>query len=403
MSVTALKMIKALKWGGTGLLAGLFTLGLHHWSVQLTESTQFENALRWSTQITSQAEGLFLAARQRGERDPVGIVVSALSQGSEPRVMRVTRFNPSMGPVGFHSLPEKKIFEYAKMLTSDEQNGIRIEIEARPARYLGARTSLQNDLLVLFTFLLNFIFLHFTVSATLPGKWSIRGEPIDDAEEIAVAVLQLHPQSPAAQTQSQPDSDFVREWIREATVLLSGLGARVRDLISEARNLTVSASKSRSTVDDLRGRIHGQLNQIRESRASVKLSEQLALQSETLTLNLVIEAARLGPDAQKLGRMCEELHLLIKKLRIQNLGNDTLIRKSEVDFEPLATDADVAFHAYEEIFQAAGKMDEHIRKTTETLLRHAKLNQKLNQSLPALPASAEKATTPPPFRKDRAS
>jgi hypothetical protein len=104
----------------------------------------------------------------------------------------------------------------------------------------------------------------------------------------------------------------------------------------------------------------------------------------------VIEAARLGPEGQHLSGAAEQLYKLVQRMRKQNQANEGTMARIEVQLEPWATDADLAFQSYEDVFRATGAMDGHIRKTTETLLAQAKMIQGLNQRLaaeaPAVPA-----------------
>jgi hypothetical protein len=174
----------------------------------------------------------------------------------------------------------------------------------------------------------------------------------------------------------------IADWIRETKSLLTQMGVHIREMVRQANLLTQNAAQSRAQLGALRERIHAGLREMREARRAMRDGDQALIQAEVLALNLVIEAARVGGErGEAVAEMAERLQRLIQKASRVQSRNSAVLARLEAQTEPMATDADLAWHASEPVFQASQAMDEHIRKTTETLIGQAKLVQEVNKKL----------------------
>ena len=349
------KLVRTL---GAVVIAICCTAGVYSLDRASSRSSQKENSLPLLRQIAAQSEGLFFYARQKSENDPIGWTINYLSQGTEPRVMHLLRVHTSPGqlPEIFEFQSEKHLFEYTRILIPENGDGIKIQLEAPYIGFLGTKTRFVNDLLAL----LCFGFFLGTVFQISNRIWSRTA-----TEEIPVPILK----------------SIVVDWIRESKTLLSGLGISVRDLIKEARNIVIAATQSRKITAQLKKDLAREFEEVKTSRVSLIDFDRHAVQSESITLNLVIEASRLGDEGKKLGKMCEELHSLIKKMRAQNLLSEASVARIADHFEPLIAEAEQAFHSYEEVFKATKGMDAYIQSTSAGLLDQAKQFGKLRKQM----------------------
>jgi hypothetical protein len=333
--------------------AALLTAAAYFADARSSANSTQDSALRWARQIASQAEGMVFAARQKGEDDPVAWAVGYLTQGTEPRVMRITRWQ---GPVG-ESLEDftldaaAGLFVFNKVFSPEDGAGVRIQIQTEPTGFLGTHGTWLGDL---------YIAVFFALS--LGSLLALFGAP------QVVEFEDVRPQ--------------IRAWLKDAKGVLIQLGVHIREMVREAQNLAVAAQASRGSLEQLRERIHGGIREVRDARTSLNEAEHATLIAEVLALNLMIAAEKSGDDSTRgLGETAEELHRSIQKVRKLHFKSDAFMGKVELGLEPMATDADLAYHAYDGVFGSAEKMQAHIKKTTETLLGQAKMIQNLNGDL----------------------
>ncbi|MBY0471819.1 hypothetical protein K2X30_11690 [bacterium] len=322
-------------------------------------------ALSWARQVSVQAESLALDARQRGEGDSLNWAAKLLNQGTEPRLLRVSRMQGDSDDLivktnarneGYRINGVTNVFEFQKMIfpeDSRKNGGIRILIQLDYLGFLGTRSKFSNDLAAFLLFALCWTALYFAYRRWAYGRK--RGDSY---------VRQI-----------------VLDWVGKARIVLTALGGHIRNMVKEAQSLTVAAAKSRQSLGDLRERIHGGIRDIREGRQALKENERTATHAEVIALNLAVEAARTGEEGRYLLSMAEELHRMIQKLKKLNEKCEATIAKIEVQLEPWSTDADMAFHSYDDVFRAAQVMDGHIRRTTESILHQAQHIHSLNQDL----------------------
>ena len=145
--------------GCLGLAAGV-TTGIYLVDAEQWNLYQSRSALNWARQISAQAEGMAFSARQKGEADPIGWAVNFLTQGNEPRIMKVKKVILADDEADENSqISSPKTFTYTKLFTAEDKTGIRVEIALDYVGFLGAKTRIANDLLVLAVFLFSFAFI----------------------------------------------------------------------------------------------------------------------------------------------------------------------------------------------------------------------------------------------------
>lgn len=345
--------------------AAAVTITTGAWSVDRARQHRADRdqALRLARQIASQAEGLILPARMEGRKDPLGWAAGILNQGSEPRAAQVSKIKAAAGEpqesVSFD--PARGELEYRRTLVSEDRSGLSIRVAVPYAGFLGARSRAANDALL----------------ACLVAAIALVGGLLWDrrrAAEVSTAQSNL-PARPV---------DLVGPAVQAVTgeirLMLTRLSVNIREMVREAQNLAVSAGRSRESVSALRDGIHAEIEHMREGREAIQELEQIALLAETAALNLVIEAGRLGLDGKQASVLSEELHRLVQRIRKLGGQADTRVSDLEKKLEPWSTDADLAFHAYDDVFRATQAMDTHIRNTTETLLGQAKLIQSIQKT-----------------------
>ena len=320
-----------------------------------------EVSLRWARQIGAQAESLMTTARERHELDPLRWAVTVLSQGTENRAYRISRVQAVENGTEKSSFdPQTGTLEWTRVMIAESGAAVRVQIPGEYLGFLGARGKLQNDLQLIALFMLCWM-----------GLWAMASMLGPSVSAPGVSA-----------TKSDPAlKDKVLTFVREAKALLTQLGLNIREMLKQAQHLAKSASKSREVVGNLRQRIHSGIEEMRDARSALKEAEQAITQAEVNALNLVIEAARLGDTGRHLSTMVEDFHRTIRKVRTLTQKGEGAVGRLELQIEPWATDADEAYHSYDAVFEATQNMDEHIRKTTESLIGQAKLIQSMNTGL----------------------
>ncbi len=351
----------------TGLTAGLYAFSLRH-----QRAAQEEFALRWARQVASQAEGMFLSARQRGEKDALGWAIGFLSQGIEPRIMRISKFKTdSFLLPEEHRIDERnQMIEFGKVIDSQEGSGIRVQLELQSVGFLGFKNRLLGDLSAVGVFLAIFYLVFPVLRAK---KADARIEGIGAGAEPRFAST-----SPEIRSNT-------RDRLKEMKDALKTLGLSIRDLVREAQNLAVSASKSRKATGALRDRVHQGINGTRDASRSARATALGAIHAEVLTLNIMAELSRSSVDVEKVQELGKQLHQLVKKLTRDNQLSVDALARLERNLEPIATDADLAYHSYSEVFSSTERMDEFIRCCTSGLLSQAKLLQETSAALGETP------------------
>ena len=303
-------------------------------------------ALGLARQIGSQAEGLTLAAQEKGDKDPVGWAVGFLAQGSEPRSIYISKARIPSGssPEIFGYQSGEGAFDYQKLIIPETSVGVRVKVPLGHVGFLGTHTQLGSD----FAF-----FLCFAVFAWFAFTFMPKGKPVLEYEDL-----------PLEQT--------MRDWVAQAKNLLMQSGVHVREVVREAHNLVMAAATSRDLTQALREKIHLGISQLGETRRALRELDKSAAEADNMSLNLVLGTTRLGEQGAELSKMAQALHRELQRMRKLEQQSEATVKRLEIEIEPWATDADMAYHSYDSVFGTTGKMDGHIHKTSESLLNQAK-------------------------------
>ena len=332
------------------LLAFGFLLDSHRTRFQQTLA-----GLQWARQVTSQAESLYLQAREAGQKDPMNWVVSQLAQGVEPRVIQVVRVqseNADPSKTETYALNSGAgSFTYNKVIVPEQSAGIEVSLNLGYLGFLGAKSKLAQDFLAMASFALLFGVLFFST-----GK--LFG--FDDTQKIR---------------------ELVQHWVGNAKGQLTQLSIHIREMVRQSQRLAVASGTSRALVGELRTKIHSGLNDLHDGKKFFQAAEAAAAKAEGLALRATLDANRMGASGVAIGEMVGEIHKSIGAMRTALRQSQALVHKLEKQVEPWSTDADVAYHAFDDVQDATQILSHHIRQTTETLLGQAKLIQRLNQTL----------------------
>ncbi len=350
---------------GTALLITGLTFGVDSFR---SNNQRLGTSLTLARQVATQVESLALNARERSQRDPVGWAVGILTQGTQPHPLNIRRvqtdFNAQVTD-RHHFDRESGVLEYSRVITPEDATGVLVTVEAGYLGFLGTRSRVANDL-----WLISFFGLLFGVFFVLSRA---RG----------------------TQKKTQKETDIrekVAQWIPRFKEVLTLFGHQIRDLVNETKELENSAKHSHSTIATLRKRVHAELATIHESRRILQQTQKITTQLEKMALDNLLK----NEDAQEnpSHNMANQLHRTAQALRKISEKNATVLQRVEVELEPWAMDADVAYHAYKDVSRTTTDLNIKMRKAAETLLDQAKLMQALRSE-----TQIANPSRPPVFNK----
>jgi hypothetical protein len=351
---------RSLHWVSCFAAAAGLTYGICLLDLQRAGVQRATDALAFARQVSAQVEGFALDAREHGEKDSVGWAARLMNQGVEPRVVQVSKtVGELQSGEAFRPDFAQGILEYGKALNPEEGIGLRVLVRMPRVGFLGTRSVFTGDLAAAATLVALFTILFFASDRALGlgGSGSVRR--------------------------------LAGRWSARARSALTRLGANVREMVRQANLLTGAASRSRMAVEALRGRIHGNLTKMHDARKSLRDCAGLIEKGERDALSAVLEANRLGEAGKPLVGALEELHALLRALSAARIESEGTVLELEKSLEPWATDADVAYHSYDPVFDAAREMGVHIRRTTESVIEQNRLLLELDTGV--LAPSSENA------------
>ena len=328
------------------ILAASATAGLYVWEQNRAEIAESTAALRWSRQVIAQAEGMELAARDQGEKDPLSWAIDTLTQGVEPRLMLLRR----MAGNGSASQPSETFqydrksghFDYSRVLNFENGSGIRVMLDLKSAgiaqHFLGSQSQITEDGMI--GSVLMGVFLLFWNLLSL--VWGNHSE----------ALPELVPLTPAP-----------TDWNIHAKASVSALGIEIRDLLKQTFSLATTVRTLETTHEGMRERMRVNLNGLHSHRKLLKNVSQMVGQAEA-----VVKTSS-GENTLK------QVHVLLEKIKTLSLENEKLFRELEVQIEPCVADADQAAQAYQDALGATQQINDNIRKTKEKLAQHIRVLQ----------------------------
>lgn len=354
------------------LLAGVMTFTLVWADLRGSRESAMESGLILSHQVASQVDGMSLYAKSHGEADPVRWAVRLLAQGNDPLAYHISVIErpldrtPASLPESARLNWEESTLDYSTLVSPESSEVVHIRANLETYGFLGAHSRNAQDLRILSVFV-----LIFAICWLAAGHLSVFKRD-RDAEQIEQIIA----------PQVVVDDELrlrVVHWAGDFKAVLVSMGGSIREVIRTASQITVAAATARDYVGALRGRIHKDLTMIEKSRKEIQGLSQKNAQAEALALNLVLEVARLGDSAKPLAEMAQKLHQHIQSNRHAVEGAENAITELTAQLEPAATDADQAYHSFEDVFENARGMDEHIKKVTESLVNQAKTIQEIGK------------------------
>lgn len=362
------------------MFAASVTAGAFWWDGVRSEVHETNAALRWARQIVTQAEGMSLAARERGEKDPLGFAVDYLSQGAEPRMVRMTRVTPETAPDKSEVYQLNRmagVFDYTRLFEHTDGDGIHLQIEVGFSGFLGTRTKINSDLALAIFFIGSFFVLLSTVTLIFRA---LSGKTTEEAaleKELASPTLEesLAAARSRATAASEEDAKETRlrisvlGWAKESKTSLTTLGTNIRDLIRQAQVMSAASKGSRETTGALRDKLHAGLTEVHSARGSLKDTLALVEEAEAIFHNPMTEES------------AEQLHSLILRMQEAFQAGERAVHQLEVSIEPWTTDADMAYAAHDGVTQATVEMAAQIQKTKEQMVSHVKLLQEFTEQL----------------------
>ncbi len=353
-----------LLWSAALLVSGAGVVGLLAVEEEHRHARLTAEAHRLADQVMVQAEGLVLLAKRDGESEPLAFASRILSQGNDPRVVRVSALHSSEGPLLWKGkdLPEAGRWYSRKLVYPEDQSGFEVEVAMTPTFLFGLPTRLHQDLAavfltILFTVATGFLTTRLVGSAATPPPWSPESR---EGRQLSSAL-------------SSELVDEVREGIRR-----SGLAAR--DLIRDSHRITSAAAGSRATIAALREGLHADLTVVHQAREKVKNTRAFTESCETVLLNLILESTRMGDKGSRLAAMAQEFHGAVREMRESTREAEATMLEFELALEPRVADADQIFHASEEIFGAAESMDASIEGAKHAIVEQMKILKNLEAS-----------------------
>lgn len=333
----------------------------HHARSKRTTATW----LALSRHLSDQAQAFTLVAKEHAEEQPVRWVVDRMSQTTDGHAfaaLRITDFQKAVGsPNEYFNLDKtESLFEYEKILTPENGSGIRLEWDLTQEGFLGMTSRLWQDLA------LGLVFAAYAVLV-----WG-----------ISQAVSSKNKLPPPVVTKDPALGEFTHSMLDSAKKLLSDAGVAIKDVIRNAKEITVAAATSHKTIESLRLKVHGRLNELSDCRVELAKALKAATQAEVDGLNVIIESNRIGEKGTSLGKLCEKIHQSAQSMRLTVEAVEQKIQNAEKEIEPLAMDLDQATQEFAEIFKTASNMDTPIKKASESMVAQAKWIQSARAPMP---------------------
>lgn len=386
----------------THLLTGALTAAvgtatlLAVWRAAVSSSDE-TGALRWARQVAAQAEGLAFAGRARGDSDPVGHAVSALSQGVEPRAVRVWKVSgiASHDRESFRFHADDGIFEYVRLLSPETGVGVRVRVQLERRGVFGLSAGVASDAAIFVLFALLWVGSHHGLARVpvfrrLTVREKTAGRSHDPGRYESLVDDYLLPAGAELARLERLRSQQLE--MREA---LSRTGTTVRDLLRSTRELLSGALKARGSVDVARTRIHRDLHELSDARKTAIELTRATIDSELVSLHTLVEATRRETkDPAQVLTLAAQVHEAALRVRVLNEKVQRSLLRLEIDMEPFVTDADVAFQSLETSVEGARKFDEEIRATAESLVRQATVLKRIEQELSEKPDVVPQAPEP---------
>ena len=388
LKVAAIGVLAALVW--TALVLLFTTVRATNW--------REENALRLSRQVATQAEGLMLSSRMKGEKDPLAWTILQLSQGVEPRVIRISRTDPE--ELGSRSenwslSDDHTRLMYIKKIGSDEKSGaVLIEVDAPAPGFLGAFSKPASDLLVVVFFSVHLLIGYLAWRARQALHAS---EPVVEIREVEKEVIRevirevpvevpaalpvvAALEAPATAVGISPSA--LESWSQQATTGLRELGQAVKSVLRVTRDISLSSAGARESVVALNHRLHDSLRDIELDRREARALVSASIKAEALAMNVVLAALRISQGnpvsdpveaRERLRRDAEVLVSAIQTMREKAEGRERLALALRERIEPCTVDSDLALRSFDPMAGLLSELEAPSKASGEKLIEQARL------------------------------
>jgi hypothetical protein len=328
-------------------------------------SNQTALALRWARQIATQGESLTLTASEKGEADPLTWTARLLSQGTDSRILFVSKFHDerfeqmSRDEVEHYSLDSQSgVFDYTKILYPQDGMGLRVQLYTARIGIFGAKTRLGQDCTVAVIFWFTFGFFGLVSLVIMSRSGTTKG--LNGAKSI-----EERKGSKGTATPVEPDTNplkaLVLEWITHAKQALIELSIHIREMTRSAQKISSSAVEARQYLATVREKLHAHLTLLHGMKKKQDLAD-------------------LAGMAEKVFRRADpETQLLIKRLLETSIKGAELTANLELQLEGIVIDCDQAFHALKDVGDQAQAMGTEIKQTTQGILSQSQMMSELKR------------------------
>jgi hypothetical protein len=400
--------LAALGVGAVALWTGLIVAA----SGLRTHANRQEFAMKIGRQVATQAEGLLLAARSRAEKDPLGWAVLQLSQGVEPRVIRVQKADlellSSRTELGRFSEKGTE-YDYLKKIGPEDRGGaIRVTIESPFEGFLGTRAKWMSDLAILLFFIGSGA-LGYTLwalhesrkrmegfeDALLASPSALEPEVRVEIREVIKEVIREVPvpqELPPISLEEKfawgvrPDALWV--WSLEVTTGLRELGLATRDVLRGASEMMTASGAIRNGFDTALERLQKSLKAARLERSQLQALSRAATKAEGLSMNVALAALRLShgkvmspadllEQRESLRRDAEALLSALQNMRERSEERLRAAETFTTELEPCLSDLESCIRSQDPVFQRYQSLEEPTRLASEHLIAQARLLKKI--------------------------
>ena len=354
------------------LLSAGITAGICKLDSTRQVSNQTTLALRWARQIATQGESLTLTAGEKGEADPLTWTARLLSQGTDSRILFVSKFHDerfeqmSRDEVEHYSLDSQSgVFDYTKILYPQDGMGLRVQLYTARVGIFGAKTRLGQDFTVAVIFWFTFGFLslvNLVIMGRVDGFDGVEGsnttKGLNGTKGPKTRKSSKSPNAPT-EPDASPLKALVLEWITHAKQALIELSIHIREMTRSAQKISSSAVEARQYLATVREKLHAHLTLLHGMKKKQDLAD-------------------LAGMAEKVFRRADpETQLLIKRLLETSIKGAELAANLELQLEGIVIDCDQAFHALKDVGDQAQAMGTEIKQTTQGILSQSQMMSEL--------------------------
>lgn len=331
------------------LLGAALTAGVYQVEHRDRVRRETELGLRLAQQITKQAEGLYLHARTRQERDPLGWAVSFLALGTEQKSIQVTALRDSASsqlPARHSFNPQTGVLDYVSFVHPQSGHGVRVVLKLEYPGFLGMGTKARSDLALAAVATLFALLL---MSRYLRGAQS---SETGAADERSTATPFLATQPASAHVNSEKElRKKVNHWVKDAKKVFDEVGTQM-ELMHQEIDL----------IKDAQAQLPSDLEAIKKTSEALSMTPKYIARAEAIALNLVMVGRKFGPNGKPFADIATKLHATIRDLNQIYKAHDERIKAFETHLAPLMDNPIVTDTLREKTQQLTETLQEELKK-----------------------------------------